>query len=215
MSFDTSVPLTWSDVINIFMVVLTAITIIIAIVGNFYNRKQLKISLSMHEQSKNIDLFDRRLNLMNKIINSNGSNLVNSINFVEIELLFNKNILSMVQQKITIISSIQDIHFYIDEYIDILKKTEDFKFESIENIKMLFVDKEATACEKPGYKSQYKEFCDKYTYTGISSLGDRITYNYSDLSYELGKKHAERSIINDKLSETIKLFISNSIKKID
>lgn len=64
----------------------TAIAVIIAVFANLNSNKQLKKALQMHEQSKNIALFDRRLTLIENVKHNEP------ISWTELQLLFNKEV---------------------------------------------------------------------------------------------------------------------------
>ena len=86
MEFDLTIPITWEGIINIVATIVAFGAVIFAIVANCYSNKSLKFSIKIQEQSKNVELYEKRLKLYNDI------KLDKPIPEIEINLLFDKDI---------------------------------------------------------------------------------------------------------------------------
>ena len=67
MSFDFSVPITWADIISFISTIVAFVAVIVAIAANKKASQSLNYSLKMQEQSKNIDLFEKRVAVIDEI----------------------------------------------------------------------------------------------------------------------------------------------------
>lgn len=67
MCFDFSVPITWSDIISALSMIATVATVIVALNANYKSTQQLKSALKMQEQTKNVELMEKRVELVEDI----------------------------------------------------------------------------------------------------------------------------------------------------
>lgn len=71
MNFDLGVPITWADIINTVSTLCSLSAVIVALFANFSASKALNCSLKMQEQSKNIELFDQRIGVIDSLQQDN------------------------------------------------------------------------------------------------------------------------------------------------
>jgi hypothetical protein len=69
MFFDFSIPITWTDIINVVAAMSTMAAVIVAIIANIKTQKQLNVSLAMQEQAKNVELEEQIKQLTEKLEN--------------------------------------------------------------------------------------------------------------------------------------------------
>lgn len=80
--FNLTLPIDWNGL----GVIATTAAVFVALAANHNSSKQLKKALQMHEQSKSIGLFDRRINVLKEV------ELHNKTDVLLLKVLFTENI---------------------------------------------------------------------------------------------------------------------------
>ena len=101
MNFDLTQPITWSDIISASASLATFIAVIVAMVGNRNGSKQLKASLKIQEQSKNVELLELRIKIIESLKNND------QVSQVKIKLLFSEEVYQTYQKFLKAINANQ------------------------------------------------------------------------------------------------------------
>lgn len=193
-------PIGWQEL----SAIATTIAVIIALFANKKTSEQLQKSLQMHEQSKNISFYEKRIDIFKRMM----ENKANNVDEVDIEILFNKDILDMIALKNKILNDISDQNYLIDEYFNYLNSKGAYNL-TIEELRMLYAENLEIIEKYPEYESQFIKKCKK-----DEVCIDGTTYNFYELNKNLSIKIKELENINKKLDKMAKQFIKDSIKKI-
>lgn len=200
----------WMDYISLCIDTLSAVAttaaVIVALLANKKSNEQLKKAIQMHEQSKNISLFEKRLSLLDTMLNAGTAPI---LSLDEVEILFNNKIKTYFKDKIEHLQKKETVEFDMREYISILSESGMIEGNA-QSIKQLFVEQELKAEEYEDYKEQYLQFCQKYEL----SKGGRV-YNFNLLSEEIGRINVEIEKIDENIKTAGKEFIKQSIQKLN
>ena len=213
MNFDFTIPITWSDIINFLSTLAALGAVIVAVVANNKSNESLNYSLKMQEQSKNVDLYDRRIAIYEDI------KAGKKVSDISVKMLFDETIVNVYEQMKTLRSTERGFErdkkhseHFAKEIIREKNLNEDFLREII-----TFQSKMAMHDCPQNIFDEYEEYCKKYevvhSFTGLDE--DRKTYNYS----ECDRKQSEyMSLANNeqkKLLSLIEEFIKVSILPVD
>lgn len=211
MTFDFTVPITWADIINVISTLMAFAAVVVAIVANYKSSQSLKYSLKMQEQSKNIDLFEKRIALINDIRERNSTDAT------ALTILFDQAIVNAyneLQQKILIKSNIEhDLSIY--EHVCLVPDGEGGYISPIDEIKRF-----EAQLEEYGYpEDRVKEFqalCLKHqiSHSETSNPQDTKIYNYSDLVNNLGHSNMEIKSLANQLLNSMQEYVQQSIASI-
>ena len=195
-----------STIIDAISSVATVAAVIVAFLANRKSNEQLQKTIEMHEQSKNISLFEKRVTLFDAMLNREA---VPTLSVIEIEILFNDEIATLLTKKLKLIKEEKRTEYDVREYISILSESGMIEGNT-QSIKQLFVEQELKAEEYEDYKEQYLQFCQKYQL----SKGGRV-YNFNLLSEEIGRINVEIEKIDENIKTAGKEFIKQSIQKLN
>lgn len=159
----------------------------------------------MHEQTKNLGLFDKRMDLLSRILDDNT---ISKVSDDEVELLFNNSILKKVQNKRKQLDMESTIRYELKEYFEELQQ-KDILGKNLEDLHQVFLEQTLLAEEYEGFKQQYLKFCKKHELM----IHDKI-YNYRDLDNSLGQILCEIQKSNKDIQDEIKIFIKDSIREL-
>ena len=199
--FSFPFPISWDEVATI----ATSAAVIVALFANGNSNRQLKKALQMHEQTKNLGLFDKRMDLLSRILDDNT---ISKVSDDEVELLFNNSILKKVQNKRKQLDMESTIRYELKEYFEELQQ-KDILGKNLEDLHQVFLEQTLLAEEYEGFKPQYLKFCKKY-----ELMVDGEVYNYSDLTDSLGQILCEIRKNNEDIQNEIKIFIRDSIQEL-
>lgn len=195
-----------STIIDAISSVATVAAVIVAFLANRKSNEQLQKTIEMHEQSKNISLFEKRVTLFDAMLNREA---VPTLSVIEIEILFNDEIATLLTKKLKLLKEEKRTEYDVREYISILSESGMIEGNT-QSIKQLFVEQELKAEEYEDYKEQYLQFCQKYEL----SKGGRV-YNFNLLSEEIGRINVEIEKIDENIKTAGKEFIKQSIQKLN
>ncbi len=226
-------------IINIVVALLTVGALIAAIIANKQNKEEInevkkatKKSLQMHEQSKNLQLMEMRLQLLYEIENSKSpryyidispkkeNGTIGDISINKLKLLYNEdptiikaftNLKEYYNKSNYLINNL--IHFYR------LGRTPDgeggFCNPVWERIKK-YEDLRGLPNYLETTENEYKEFCDNHTYSELCPVdGQNVEYNYYNIQQELNNAVKSFDTTKDILLKQMRIFIDESIKPID
>ncbi len=195
-----------SIIIEFISAIATLAAVIVALSANKKSNEQLKKAIEMHEQSKNISLFEKRLSLLNAMLNSGTASTVSPD---EVELLFNDEIKKLFKVKLRFLQKEEDIEFNITNYFDALAQSRMIE-GNVQSVRQRFVEQEMLAEEHEEYENQYLQFCKKHELT----IDNRVC-NFSLMSEELGKIGQKIKKADENINTAGKEFIRQSIKALD
>lgn len=175
-----TLPIGWDEV----GVIATALAVIVALYANRKATQQLKSALEMQEQSKNVGLLDKRIELAEKI--QSGK----SVSELTLQVLFNDEIFkdykdwqNHLSEKVYAEHDLE-MFFHLSMtpdgeggYTDCVQKT---------------IYKYMTAMSKDDCPQQtideYKVFCNQHTFwERIGETGEQIPYNHAEISDRIAK----------------------------
>lgn len=210
MNFDFSIPITWSDIISFLSTLAALGAVVAAVVANNKSNEALNYSLKMQEQSKNVDLYDRRIAIYEDI--KNGKKIPD----IAVNLLFDEKIVSAYQQMKSLRlmerryeTDKKHAEHFAKEIIREKRLNEDFSREILTfQSKMAMHD-----CPKNVFE-EYEAYCKQYevshSFTGFKE--DYKTYNYSECERKqneyMSLANNEQKKLLDLIEEFIKLSIS-------
>ena len=213
MNFDFTIPITWSDIISFLSTLAALGAVIVAVVANNKSNESLNYSLKMQEQSKNVDLYERRIDIYENI--RNGKNTSD----IAIKLLFDEEIVSTYEQMKSLRhmerryeTDKKHAEHFATEIIREKRLNEDFAREILTfQAKMAMQD-----CPENVFE-EYEAYCKKYevchSFTGLKE--DYKAYNYSECDR---KQREYMSLANNekkKLLSLIEEFIKTSISPVE
>ena len=199
--FSFPLPISWDEVATI----ATSVAVIVALFANVNSNKQLKKALQMHEQTKNLGLFDRRLDLLSRILDDDA---ISEVSDDEVGLFFNNTILKKVQNKRKQLITAKNINSELNIYFNILYQNNIIE-KSLEEIKNEFAEQETLSDKSDELKNQYLKFCKRYEWVEYGEV-----YNYSVLNDSLEQISCEIKKSNEDIQNEIKIFIKDSIREL-
>lgn len=207
--FKFDFPIGWDELGAIFTslgAVFTFLAVIVALFANHNSGKQLKKALQMHEQSKNTELFDQRVALLEDV----KKNV--TISYTKLRLLFDDKTVSAMDEYTkshNIVRNYKDekefYWFLFNNQYNRDPKRDNSKrklFEYENDFKKLN-DKQ---------KADFKSLCDSYTVCVFGENGVERTINYYYIAENLIKARAADEANKKVLIKQMEQYISDSIK---
>lgn len=214
---DLGLPLTWSDLGSI----ATALAVIVALFANHNSNKQLQKTLQMHEQTKNIDLLDKRIEFIDAIKSDH------SISDLKFQILFDENIIELKKEWDTIKQEIAEYKYYLGEYVSCLEETSSDRGPDSPMNQIQDAERDCSEAEpifdqpeSDEYKSRYQKFqkiCEKYALI-IRVHGAENEWrlcNYQELTKSINNAEKKAGQAKQKLQDAMILFVQESIKPLD
>lgn len=212
MTFDFSVPITWADIINFISTVVAFVAVIVAIVANCKAKESLEYSLKMQEQSKNVDLFEKRVAIIEAL---KEEKLISEIS---LKLLFENSVFEEYKklQKIREEKKSAEHDMRVYELCVQVSDGVGGYLNPIEDIRALEYKIEHYG-ETEENKKEFEELCEKHqiTYSEFGEPERSKIYNYIDLSRKIGDKNLEAENQLKKLLEKMEKEIAESISSLD
>lgn len=212
MNFNLCEPITWSDIISASASLFTLVAVIVAICANINSSRQLKKALQMHEQGKNIDLLDKRLEWVKRIQeDAVEDDLAFSVLFSQdLEKHYHK----LKQLKNQIDNYESDLNTY--EYLICEAAEAAGRDSALDRIKKA----QGLAClydgcdEEEDKEREFRELC--YQNEVFSSYnspdGKQRKYNYYEITAAISQATIERNECRENLVKDMMGFIKDSIK---
>lgn len=199
--FDLALPIGWDQL----GVIATTMAVVVALAANRNSNKQLKKSLEMHEQTKNISLFEKRLSFLEFMISAQSAA---DIKFDEAELLFNEKIKNLFKNKIELIQEKSSAEFEMREYTSRLAQTGQINGDA-QSILQLFIEKELLADEHEEHRQEYLQFCKEFE---LPMNGHICNFNL--MSENIGELNRKIQKADKDINTDGKAFIKQSIQAI-
>ena len=192
----------------------TVAAVVVALFANRNANKQLKAALKIQEQSKNVDLFDKRVAIMTEIKEKNMTAEL------QLQLLFDKTIVDAYAELCVSISAQQVAEHDMKVYENLLRHPDgEGGYTSL----IAQLQDTERLLDEHNYPEdrvkEYDELCEKHKcfYTETGSPEDAKWYNYKDLSNGIGRTmkavEANKNVVLNLMQEYIKQSISPVDKK--
>lgn len=211
MTFDCSVPLTWADIVNVVSTLVALGAVIVAIVANCKASQSLKYSLKMQEQSKNIDLFEKRVAVLNEIKQKNETQ--ESL----LQLLFNDKVVEAYHSVQTYVLEKDSLEHDLYVYERTLLTSDNQGGFRSPLAELHQLEQQLEASGYPAQKvAEFDELCKKHEifYSETQKPEDAKLYNYKDLTQKIGKVSHLLDIQKYNLLCYMQDFIKESISPI-
>ena len=190
----------------------TVAAVIVALVANNKSSKAIKMSLKIQEQSKNVDLYDKRLALYEDVKNNKN------VSDIAIRLLFDKAIVNKYEKMILYRKNQRksnlDKKFAESFAKDIVReqRLEDFRSKILE-----YKSKMSNPECPESVFDEYRTYCDKFEveHSFSGNEEDSKVYNYYKCEEQESKYKELADKTQTELLELIEKFIKESISPID
>lgn len=201
-------PIGWDEL----GVIATVAAVIIALVANKKATQQLNSALKMQEQSKNVELLDRRMSMIETIISGN------EISQISLQVLFNKEIDNQYQSWKNHLKertcAEHEMQMFCSEsstwYLD--NNTHRTVQNAIIDFERQIGMKDCTE----EVHDAFIKFCDEHEIVhGHNEDGELITLNYLEIKECLDKESESEKKEKELTINLMKEFVSKSIQKID
>lgn len=212
MTFDFSVPITWADIINVISTIVALGAVIVAIVANCKASQSLKYSLKMQEQSKNIDLFEKRVAVIDEI----KKNIKTSK--LHLDLLFNDTIANEYKVMLKCWHDNEDAYHDLNVYSNAIKVMDG---EGGYTSPMAELTDAEEMLEKLNYPTDkvkdFEALCNKYqiTHSESGEAKDIKVYDYKELSDRIALTERQFKDQQNALLELMQNFVKDSISPVD
>ncbi len=200
-----------SLIIEICGVIATVAAVVVAMIANHKATLSLNSSLAMQEQSKNVDLFDKRTDIIFDIEKNNETDEV------KLQLLFNNaSILAMYNELQELIAKEVCAEIDMKEYQGMLIKDDGeggyiYPIEELNDLRHRAMDVEATS----EIEQEYEAKCIEYQISKFDEVdGCWKVYNHQKLSDDIRRVQSDVSVCKQDLIDLMKAFIAESISSI-
>lgn len=193
-------------------VVATTAAVVVALWANHSAKKQLNAALAMQEQSKNVSLLDKRVEVADNIRNDR------EISITALKVLFNPEIEKKYSEIIEWQKKVNDAANDEWTYFEAVK-TSDGEGGFLTGVRDKIAEYEMYLSRPDcpeNIEESFRQYCKEkeifYSATGFSD--DRKTYNYCEITER--KQNATKKVneIKQTLLKLIEAFIADSIKSI-
>lgn len=202
--FDFGLPFGWEEL----SAVATAIAVIVALWANRKTTLQMRDTLRAQEQSKNLELFDKRVRIIQSIIANQ------EVSDLEVQLLFNKEIVSIYE-------NLQELKHEENAYRDDLETCKfliDVACEQYNQPSPLHEIAQAKwIMEQLDYPqdkvAEYEKLCNDNEVSSSygSDNNECRTYNYKTISDKIAETQGAITICRNKLVTEMTEFVQCSI----
>lgn len=198
-----ALPIGWNE----FGVIATAIAVVVALRANKKATEQLQSALAMQEQSKNVSLFDRRVNLAEKIRSEQP------VSELELQILFNEEILKHYRAWRTYIKRKISAEYDMEHFFSLWQEAclDDSVKRTIEKYEFDLLNSD----NPPQLCREYENYCNEHLISSeIEEDGTYTSYDYLEIRSRHAQAGEEAKKENELTVQLIKDFIGNSIKKV-
>lgn len=206
--FSFSFPIGWDEL----AACATTIAVIVALFANHKSTKQLKYALKMQEQSKNIELFEKRVSLNESIIKGE------SISSMALRILFTDEMSTGYQTICDLEGQYKDAQNDVAVFFQATQTT-DADGYTRNRVKDKIEEYESAVSRPDCPESiieRFKQYCDENeAYTSAAGYSeDRKTYNYYEISCREKELNTSITSARDTLARQMEEYISESIKPV-
>lgn len=210
--FSFPLPISWDEVATI----ATSAAVIVALFANVNSNKQLKKALQMHEQTKSVALFDRKLALIEKVKNNKP------ISLIELRLLFDEEIFqamaeyskSHMQLKQCMMNE-HNFWFFFNEKYKYDAKKQDELHRRLRSDGQAVLNMRENGISNPNMEKEFKNLCEENIMQGsIFSHKLEEPLNYYHIVFDLDKAQKMDKENKSMLLDKMEKHIANSIQTI-
>ena len=185
----------------------TVAAVIVALVANHKSSEAIKMSLKIHEQSKNVDLFEKRIGIINEIKSQDKTSEIS------LSILFNMEIFTLYQSFKKSVEQKTEYEERLKYYRSVLSHPDGeggyiSMFDELENLEVTLNDHNYPENEIEEYKRKCKEY-------EVTDDNSGQIYNYDELTSTLVEIKKEINLKKEVLLIKMQEFISKSISPID
>ena len=199
-------------IIDSFGMLATVAAVFVAIAANRKASKTLRYSLKMQEQTKNIELFDKRVAVIDEISKLSKTSVLN------VELLFNKVIAREYGALQVYLNEENDAHHDMHVYEEKMSVLDGEDMYTSPIAELRNAEQILEELDYPEEKvKEFKALCLKYQITGSETceLKDAKVYNYEDLSEQIASTRMNVVKQKNKVIGMMKKFVKRSILPVD
>lgn len=212
MVFDFSEPVTWGDIISAISTVAAFAAVVVAMFANRSSSKSLEYSLRMQEQSKNVDLFEKRVSILEEVKASDRTAEL------PLQLLFDETISQSYQTFQMNIAEQTASEHDMTEYANLLMQMDGEGGYTSPIAQLVDAERQLDMCGYTEESAQdYDALCDKYQIT-CANVNDEENcgkiYNYKDLSERIAQSNQKVQMSKELLLQQMQNFIQKSISPI-
>ena len=199
MVFRITFPIGWDEL----GVIATVSAVVVALVANRKASEQLKSALEMQEQSKNVSLLDKRVELAEAL------QYGRSVSMLTLQVLFNDEIVKHYTAWQN--HNTEETHAVNDLDIFLLYGADDSVRKAIEQYE---ADMSRPDCPRQVY-DEYEAFCkDNVVWQKAGENNELTPYNHSEIKGRIAKAQNEAKQEKDLTLKLIEKFIADSIRSI-
>ena len=183
-----------------------------AIDANRKASKALRYSLKMQEQTKNIELFDKRIALINEIKESDETSVLH------LQLLFNDSIAKEYGAFRVYLNALKSAQHDMHVYEEQMSARDGEGMYSSPIAELQDAERILDELDYPKDKvEEFKDLCLKYqiTYSETNELQDAKVYNYENLSEQIASTRMKAMEQKNKVMGMMKKYIECSISPVD
>lgn len=201
-------PIGWDEL----GVIATVSAVIVALVANKKSTEQLKSALEMQEQSKNVSLLDKRVELAEAIQHGKP------ISELTLQVLFNDEIVNHYKVWKNHLREKVYADHDLDRFFAKVKEPDGeggFNADVKTTLEKYMADMSKPDCPQT-IIDDYEEYCSKHVvYFPDGETGTPIPYNHSEITARIGKAIESAKKEQELTLQLVEKFISDSIKQID
>lgn len=208
MVFRITFPIGWDEL----GVIATVSAVVVALVANKKASEQLKSALEMQEQSKNVSLLDKRVELAEAI--QSGK----SVSMLTLQVLFNDEIV----KHYTILEKYLTEKVYADydleRYYDKVKEPDGaggFSTDVRSTLERYIANMSTPDCPQQVH-DEYEQYCSEHiVYLPDGETGVSTPYNHSEITTRIGNATENIKKEHELAIQLIEKFIADSIQSLN
>ena len=201
-------PIGWDEI----GVIATVAAVVVALFSNAHANKQLKAALQIQEQSKNVDLFDKRVAILSEIAENNETSEL------PLRLLFDKTIVDAYTKLRTSVTAKEAADHDMKVYESIMRCQDGEGGYTSPIAELLYFEQQLEEHNYPEDRlEEYIALCKKHEiiHSETGDADDGKVYNYRDLSNIIGKANIDVENKKTAVLELMQSYIKRSISPVN
>lgn len=187
-------------IMSIVSSILTLLALFVAVRGNFLASKALKDALKIQEQGKNVDLFEKRVALLDEI--DKGNLEACKKRKYEIDLLFDDEIDRQVKQVVKCMDALHSAECDMAVYEELSIKDDGFGGQYKDIAEEKSAEMKCCTCDDTQAYNEFAALCKRKEkwYSPYPEVEEYKTYNYQEISERIIKC---RTTIDNERKQTV------------
>lgn len=206
--FRITFPIGWDEL----GVIATVLAVVVALVANKKASEQLKSALEMQEQSKNVGLLDKRVELAEAIQSEK------SVSEMTLRVLFNDEIVKHYKAWKNYLTKKVYAEHDLDIFYAEVKERDGaggYTTETKEQLERFIADMSRPDCPQQIF-TDYEEYCNKHVvHLPNGEDGESIPYNHSEITARISDAITHAKKERELTLQLMEKFISDSIQPVD